>query len=81
MGFLGRLFNGSGDDEAAGGHSGGTFDDDVQCEVCACFVAPDAVDDEGQCLDCDGEYSGTKYCCGQIYEEDEDVCASCGEPL
>lgn len=24
---------------------------------------------------------GAKYCCGQIYEEGEKVCASCGEDL
>jgi len=24
---------------------------------------------------------GSKYCCGDIYEDGETVCSSCGEPL
>ena len=33
------------------------------------------------CFDDSGGSDVTKYCCGQIYEEGEDTCMSCGEPL
>ncbi|WP_284900319.1 hypothetical protein [Corynebacterium accolens] len=30
-------------------------------------------------LDAEGDYP--TYCCGMMYDEGEEVCASCGEPL
>jgi hypothetical protein len=59
-----------------------------------CTSCDEVVEDEadwvdfngvGYCNDCfengasDG--SGTKYCCGVIYEDGEDHCMSCGDPL
>lgn len=37
---------------------------------------------EGLCTPC-GEVSGSapSYCCGQMYDEGELYCRSCGEPL
>jgi hypothetical protein len=32
------------------------------------------------CFEVSGD-STAKYCCGSIYEEGEDTCKSCGEPL
>jgi hypothetical protein len=38
--------------------------------------------EEGMCPECyDSWNPGVKYCCGMIYEEDEDTCMSCGENL
>ena len=33
------------------------------------------------CNACFEVSDGPKYCCGAIYEEGEDTCMSCGEPL
>ena len=40
-------------------------------------------DEESQlCNACCGEVSGgPMYCCGIIYEDGEDTCMSCGDPL
>ena len=39
-------------------------------------------DEEDQlCNSCFEVSGGPKYCCGVIYEHDEDTCMSCGEPL
>ncbi len=60
-----------------------------KCHGCGRLVREDA-DDCPTCgsqditsLDDDitGSDTYTKYCCGAIYEEGEDTCASCGEPL
>ena len=80
MSFLGKLFGGSGasndDDQEAGG--AGT---PLTCDSCGCAVDESDMED-GQCEECySDDYSGPKYCCGAIYEEDEDTCDSCGEPL
>jgi hypothetical protein len=78
MAFLERLFKGSGvsDDEDAS--ATGTT---MICDCCGSEVDENEVEN-GQCEECNNsEYSGTKYCCGAIYEEGEDTCASCGEPL
>jgi len=51
-----------------------------------------AADDPGEHIDYNGQDwhercfeivggTATLYCCGSIYEEDEAVCASCGDPL
>jgi hypothetical protein len=32
------------------------------------------------CFEVSGD-GAAKYCCGAIYEEGEDTCRSCGEPL
>lgn len=47
----------------------------------ACDRCGGALDETwGTCERCDDD-SSTSYCCGQIYEEGELVCASCGDPL
>jgi hypothetical protein len=77
MGLFNRLFGGSGD---AGDGDAGT-DTTLRCACCGCEVDDDEMQ-EGQCPECyNSEYTGPKYCCGMIYEEGEDTCASCGESL
>ncbi len=52
------------------------------CGVCGVTVDDASELEDDMCSDCaDEEYTGPKYCCGQIYEEGEWVCASCGEDL
>ena len=52
----------------------------------SCDEEVDEVDwhDEDQlctaCFEVSGDFAD-KYCCGNIYEEGEDTCRSCGEPL
>lgn len=76
VGFLNKLLgsvmrNQSGDDS-------GKF----TCETCGCEVDDEDDLEDGECEDCAGsEYTGDKYCCGMIYEDGEDTCMSCGEPL
>ncbi len=36
---------------------------------------------EGMCEKCFSDWSPASYCCGMIYEDGEDTCASCGESL
>lgn len=78
MGFLDRLFRGP-----AGSGNGHTSAAEIAptCDSCGCEVDEDDME-EGQCEECyNSEYTGPKYCCGAIYEEGEDTCMSCGEPL
>ena len=77
MGLLSRLFSGfASDDEDASGAVA-----TLTCDSCGCDVDEDDMQ-EGHCEDCyNSEYAGAKYCCGAIYEEGEDTCMSCGEPL
>lgn len=71
MGFL----TGANDDDAEGATT------TVTCESCGWDVDEDEIED-GECPECrESEYSGPKYCCGMIYENGEDTCLSCGEPL
>lgn len=51
----------------------------VNCPSCGDEVDEDSIDD-GKCESCRDGVSDTWYCCGQIYEEGETVCRSCGEP-
>ena len=53
-----------------------------------CTSCGDDVEDKGHwdeesqmCLACFEVSSGPTYCCGVMYEEGEDTCWSCGEPL
>lgn len=46
---------------------------------CRCTIGQEH--DENGWYEDDDEDGGTKYCCGAIYEDGEDTCASCGEPL
>jgi hypothetical protein len=51
------------------------------CESCGDEVDEKEVE-SGLCADCqEGDYMGPKCCCGAIYEEGEEICASCCEPL
>lgn len=79
MSLIGRLFGSSSDDSSA------STSDALETEACpSCGKETDVLDfTEGQCDDCnaDSEYSGSKYCCGAIYEDGEDTCMSCGESL
>lgn len=52
----------------------------MTCDSCDSEVDENEVEG-GQCEECRSDYSGTAYCCGAIYEDGEDACASCGEPL
>lgn len=49
------------------------------CDSCGRFIRAD--DDSGLCETCLEVSDGPKYCCGLIYEDGEDTCMSCGEPL
>lgn len=62
-------------------HDGAPSDDLLTCEICEREVDAENLI-EGECEDCyDSDYTGPKYCCGMIYEEGEDSCSGCGEPL
>lgn len=77
MGLFGRFLRvlPSSSDEHAGGAT------TLTCDCCGCEVDENVME-EGLCEECLIDYdSGTKYCCGAIYEEGEDTCMSCGEPL
>ena len=50
------------------------FDDDGGEAPCRCTYG----EDHG---DLDEFANGPKYCCGLMYENGEDTCRSCGEPL
>ena len=52
-----------------------------KCEVCEEEFIPEELYEDGMCSRCAELSGGPKYCCGVIYENDESVCASCGEPL
>lgn len=78
MGFFSSLFS-----KSAVSSDGDASDEEttLTCDSCG-----DEVDEndmqEGQCEDCyNSDDSGPRYCCGAIYEEGEDTCMSCGEPL
>lgn len=77
MGLFGKLF---GDRDAS-------QSDDLTGEgsVTYCSLCGDVNDNDeltDLCKRCyDEDSTGTSYCCGQIYEEGEVVCASCGEAL
>jgi len=78
MGFLSGLFGGSAvsDDEDATG-TGTT----LTCDCCGDEVDENEMQ-EGQCEECyNSDDAAAKYCCGAIYEDGEDTCQSCGEPL
>lgn len=75
MGLISRLFAGAGDAE---NHPGAAT---LTCSSCGCAVDEHHME-EGQCEDCyASDYLGPKYCCGQIYEEGEETCRGCGDPL
>jgi hypothetical protein len=77
MGFLSKVFgSGLGDNDGSGA-------DTFTCESCGDEVDSSTVDNIWDlCNECyENDDSGTKYCCGMIYEEGETVCASCGDPL
>jgi len=53
------------------------------CEGCDEVIESGHIDFNGEdwheaCFEVSG---GPTYCCGQIYEEGESTCMSCGEPL
>ncbi len=78
MGFFSTLLSGF-----TGSSDGNSGEDEttLTCESCGDDVNESDMQ-EGQCEECyNSDYSGTNYCCGAIYEEGEDTCMSCGEPL
>ena len=84
MGILSGLFGlsrGNGTGSADADDAVGDVETALTCVTCGNEV--DEVELEtGECDDCYGvEYFGPKYCCGGIYQQGEDTCASCGEPL
>ena len=78
MSFLGKLFGGL----AVGrGDVARSAASTLTCDSCGAEVDEDEIEG-GECEDCyNSEYSGPRYCCGAIYEDGEDTCMSCGEPL
>ena len=80
MGFLERLL-GKGASRQESEASTPEEDVRIVCETCGSEI--DEFESDGElCVYCpEYEYSGPKYCCGQIYEEGEYVCMSCGETL
>lgn len=78
MGSLSNLIGGSSVSGAEPVDGASTV---MVCAFCDRDLGENEVED-GYCEECSSsEYSGTKYCCGGIYEEGEDTCRSCGEPL
>ncbi len=78
MRLIGRSFGGS-----AVSNDGDVSDAEtaLTCDSCGREVDENDIE-EGQCAECyNSEYTGPKYCCGGIYENGEDTCWSCGEPL
>ena len=79
MSFLGRLFSGLAvnDDEDDGGAA-----TTLKCDCCGREVDANEIEG-GECEECWNaeDRSGPMYCCGVIYEDGEDTCRSCGEPL
>lgn len=78
VGLFSRFLSGSAGDNEVGSSSGGTM---LECDGCDRKVDEDDLQD-GLCQECsDLADSSAKYCCGAIYEDGEDTCRSCGEPL
>lgn len=78
VGIFDRFFSGRSGADAAVPVAA---DEQLTCDSCGQDVDEYEME-EGQCLDCrSSEYTGAKYCCGAIYEDGEDTCMSCGEPL
>jgi len=48
-------------------------------DYCSPITSPDCWG--GNAADSAEVSGGTSYCCGMMYEDGEDTCASCGEPL
>ena len=78
MGLFSNIFGGSSSSEDDDGSDGSATT--VTCDSCGTEKDESEIE-WGQCEQCRSEYSGTTYCCGQIYEEGEDTCMSCGESL
>lgn len=53
----------------------------LTCDACGCEIADENDMQEGMCEKCFSDWSPASYCCGMIYEDGEDTCASCGESL
>lgn len=79
MGILGRIFGGGSDDREEGDTT--EADTTHRCTCCGGALGEDP-EAWGLCEECyeDAEPSA-RYCCGVIYEDGEDTCMSCGEPL
>lgn len=78
MRFLGKLFGGSGGgNESENGGAEAT----LTCVCCGCEIEDEEAMREGMCEECCDTAEWTKYCCGAIYEDGEDTCRSCGEPI
>ena len=79
MGFFSGLFRRPKGEDVS---NSTTIDEEelFECEVCRNEV-PDSEYYEGLCYDCIDDSQFAKHCCGNIYEEGEVVCASCGDPL
>jgi hypothetical protein len=76
MGIFKGFFGGK-----SGAEDEGSATTTVTCVSCGTEVDYDEIE-EGECEDCyNSPFTGTRYCCGAIYEEGEDTCMSCGEPI
>ena len=52
------------------------------CTSCEEDIDQSDWDEESQqCIGCFEVGGGAKYCCGMTYDDGEDTCRSCGEPL
>lgn len=78
MGFFSSLFGGA----SSSSHNGGNDEEKIlTCDSCGGDVDESDMQN-GQCEECyDSDDYGPTYCCGAMYEEGEDTCMSCGEPL
>lgn len=64
---------------AVAGLGGGSADDTATCPFCGWVGDSDEISVDFGCTNCADGFP--TYCCGGIYEQGEDTCASCGEPL
>ena len=82
MGFFEKVLG------AVAGHGGGGVSSEVEgnvaediatCPFCGWEGDSDEISVDYGCTECADGFP--RYCCGGIYEQGEDTCASCGEPL
>lgn len=53
---------------------------DFYCSECDLFFSDAVLMEQHDCEE-EASRSGTSYCCGQMYEDGEIFCKSCGDPL
>ena len=84
MGFFEKVLGvvaGHGGGGVSSGFDGDVGEETATCPFCGWEGDSDEISADFGCPECDEGFSGPRYCCGGIYEQGEDTCASCGEPL